>query len=217
MSESTPALAGLPTAAISDAMDRIGLAGTCSGIRPLATRFRMSGPAFTVRYRDAGSGGGTVGDFLDDVPPGGVVVIDNGSRLDCTVWGGIMTEVAMRRRLGGTVIDGVCRDVSRAFELSYPLYSRGSFMRTGKDRVTVEAIGEPVTIGEVEVRPGDVVCGDADGVVVVPGSAVEDVIAGAREVVEVEESILAEVAAGRSLVEARKHHGYHALQREEGR
>ena len=77
---------------------------------------------------------------LDDVAPGAVVVIDNGGRLDATVWGDILTWFASARGIAGTVIDGVSRDYDRAAELSYPIFSRGTYMRTGKDRVQVAAI-----------------------------------------------------------------------------
>jgi len=84
----------LPTAAISDALDREGIPGALEGLVPLSDEFRAAGPAFTIRYAPTDSAGGTVGDFLDEVPPGAVIVIDNDGRRDVTVWGGIMTEVA---------------------------------------------------------------------------------------------------------------------------
>jgi hypothetical protein len=71
-----------------------------------------------------------------------------------------MTIVAKRRGVAGTVIDGVCRDLDRALEVDYPLFGRGHWMRTGKDRVQLEAIGVPVVIGGITVRPGDLLRGD---------------------------------------------------------
>src|SRR4029077_10427230 len=132
--------AKLDTTSLSDALDRLGISGQCLGIKPLDHRFRMTGRAFTLLYGPAGSPPGTVGDYIDDVPPGGIVVLDNGGREDATVWGDILTEIAHRRGLGGTVIDGICRDVSLCIDLGYPVYSRGHWMRTGKDRVQVEAM-----------------------------------------------------------------------------
>src|SRR5260221_13041450 len=119
MSESTvDAFKKLPTAAISDALDRLAIPGQALGIAPLDVHFRLAGRAFTLRYRPTGAvERGTVGDYIDDVAPGDVVVLDNAGRLDCTVWGDILTAVAHRRGLGGTVINGVCRDVSRAIAL----------------------------------------------------------------------------------------------------
>jgi 4-hydroxy-4-methyl-2-oxoglutarate aldolase len=68
---------GLDTGAVSDALDRAGIAGQIPAITSLARSFRILGPAFTVRYGPAGQDGGTVGDYIDDVPAGAVVVLDN--------------------------------------------------------------------------------------------------------------------------------------------
>src|SRR5262245_41465902 len=160
--------ARLDSATLSDALDRLGIAGQCYGIKPRDPRFRMTGRAFTILYGPASSPPGTVGDYIDEVPAGGVVVLDNGGRMDATVWGDILTEIAHRRGLGWTVIDGICRDVALCLELGYPVYSRGHWMRTGKDRVQVESVNGPVNIGNARVQPGDLLCGDADGVLVIP-------------------------------------------------
>jgi 4-hydroxy-4-methyl-2-oxoglutarate aldolase len=206
-------LAGFSSATVSDALDRLGRPGPMLGIAPLFDGARLCGPAFTVRYVTAGSPPGTVGDYLDDVPPGAVVVLDNGGRTDCTVWGDILTAMAADRGVGGTVIDGVCRDVQRALGVSYPIYSRGRFMRTGKDRVEVSDVGRPVTVGGVQVRPGDLLVGDSDGVVAVPRDLAEGVAEICAQISAREEAILADVLGGTSLAEARSRHGYHFLQR----
>src|SRR6201999_291503 len=120
---------------VSDALDKLGLPGSTNGILPLTHTFKICGRAVTLRYGPVGTGGGTVGDYIDDVAPGDVIVIDNAGRTDCTVWGDIMTQYAGLRKIAGTVIDGVCRDVGKALADEYPMFSRGRFMRTGKDRV----------------------------------------------------------------------------------
>jgi len=206
-------LGELPTATISDALDRLGIVGQVLGIAPLDPRFRLAGRAFTLRYRPAGIvERGTVGDYIDDVPPGDIVVLDNAGRLDCTVWGDILTAVANRRGVGGTVIHGVCRDVQRALDLNYPIFSRGRYMRTGKDRVEVESTGAPISLGEVQVRPGDVLIGDADGLLVVPRVREAEVLEVARQVEEAEQAIERETAKGLRLDEARRAFRYHQLQ-----
>jgi 4-hydroxy-4-methyl-2-oxoglutarate aldolase len=202
----------LDTATLSDALDRLGIAGQCHRIKPRDTRFRMTGRAFTLLYGPAASPPGTVGDYIDDVPPGAVVVLDNGGREDATVWGDILTEIAHRRGLGGTVIDGICRDVALCMELGYPVYSRGHWMRTGKDRVQVEAINVSINVGEARVRPGDLLRGDADGVVVIPREHEEAVLAAAAEIDHAERQIREAVRSGMRLDEARKHFRYHGLQ-----
>jgi 4-hydroxy-4-methyl-2-oxoglutarate aldolase len=202
----------LDTATLSDALDRLGIAGQCHRIKPRDLRSRMTGRAFTILYGPAASPPGTVGDYIDDVSPGGIVVLDNGGREDATVWGDILTEIAHRRGLGGTVIDGICRDVALCVELGYPVYSRGHWMRTGKDRVQVEATNVPVNIGEARVRPGDLLRGDADGVLVIPREHEESVLAAATEIHHAEQQIREAVRAGMRLDEARKQFRYHGLQ-----
>ncbi|HEX9880532.1 MAG TPA: RraA family protein [Candidatus Binatia bacterium] len=203
----------LSVAAVSDALDRLGLHGTCLGIQPLANGYKMAGRAFTVKYIPVGVVKGTVGDYIDDVAPGDVVVLDNAGRVDCTVWGDILTSVAHKRGVGGTVIHGVCRDVARSLGLKYPIFSRGKFMRTGKDRVQVDGMNVPVSMGDVQVRPGDILVGSDDGVVVVPKEKEEEVLTVAQSISEAEAKLLGEAMKGTRLDDARKKYKYHELQR----
>lgn len=205
-------LRALSTPGVSDAMDRLGIAGQCLGIMPLDRSFRLAGAAFTVSYVDAGESGGTVGDFLDDLGPGQVAVLDNAGRLDATVWGDLMTTVARRRGVEGTVIDGVCRDLDRALQEDYPLFTRGNWMRTGKDRVRLAATGVPVTIGGVVVSPGDLLLGDVNGLVALPAGRAGEIIEAAEEIEAAEAAIRAEIIAGADLRDARARAGYHRLQ-----
>ncbi|MBS1697768.1 MAG: RraA family protein [Actinobacteria bacterium] len=203
------------TATLSDALDRLGRDGSLLGILPLTNGQRFQGRAYTVKYVPAGHPVGTVGDYLDQVEPGQVVVLDNDGRMDATVWGDILTAMAHTKGVAATVIDGVNRDVAKALELGYPVYSRGRHMRTGKDRVEVLAEQVPVAIGGVQVRPGDLLIGDDDGVVRIPQDIEEEVFRLAAEIDEREDAILAAVLAGATITEARAAQGYHTLQRRE--
>jgi 4-hydroxy-4-methyl-2-oxoglutarate aldolase len=198
--------AQIDTATLSDALDKLGIAGQCLGIKPLTHSFRMCGRSFTLWYAPAGPGG-TVGDFIDDVPKGAVVAIDNGGRQDATVWGDILTLCAYRAKLGGTVIDGACRDTRLALDLGYPIFSRSYSMRTGKDRVQLEATQVAVNIGDARVRPGDLLRGDSDGVVAIPQAREAEVLDVAAEA-----RICEAVNTGVRLDEARRQQGYHKLQ-----
>jgi regulator of RNase E activity RraA len=202
----------LDTTSLSDALDRLGIAAQCLNIKPLDHRFRLTGRAYTILYGPAGAPPGTVGDYIDDVPPGAVVVLDNGGRENATVWGDILTWVAHRRGVAGTVIDGACRDTHLARELGYPMYSRSYSMRTGKDRVQVEAVNGPVSIGDARVDSGDILRGDADGVVVIPRAHEGAVLAAAEEIDQIEQRIRAAINEGQTLAAARKALGYHQLQ-----
>lgn len=205
--------ARIDTATLSDALDKLGIAGQCLGIKPLDHGFRMAGRAFTLTYAPVGHPIGTVGDFIDDVPEGAVVVIDNDGRYDATVWGDILTFCAHKRGLAGTVIDGACRDTHLALDLGYPLYSRSYSMRTGKDRVQLDAVGAIVSIGDARVAPGDILRGDSDGVIAIPQVHEEAVLATAEAIDAAEKRIRDAIAGGMRLDEARQQQSYHLLQR----
>ena len=202
----------LDTTAISDALDRLGIKGGCYGITPRCQGTKAVGRAFTVRYRPCGVEKGTVGDFLDDVEPGRVIVLDNGGRTYGTVWGDIMTVYAQKRGIAGTVIDGVCRDMPRIHEVKYPIYTRGHIMVTGKDRVELDGLNIPVAVSDVLVRPDDIVACDDIGVVIILFDKAEEVLKVALEIDEVKQKILQMLDKEMTMREARKQMGYHKLQ-----
>lgn len=204
----------LSNAEISDALDFLGLPGSALGLSAVTGAHRIMGSAFTVRFAPVDSGNvGTVGDFIDDVREGDVIVLDNAGRTDCTVWGGILSQIAQYKNIAGTVINGVCRDSDEAIECSYPIFSRGVFMRTGKDRVQVEAVGGSVSLGDVRVSAGDIVVGDRDGIVVIPQARAMEVLDRALATHLAEKDILKAVMEGSTLKAAREKLGYHTLQR----
>ena len=205
-------LAAAGTSALSDALDKLGIDGQILGVMPVVRTMRFAGRAFTIRMLPVGETGGSVGDYIDEVAPGQVVVIANDGRLDATVWGDILTAVASARGIAATVIDGVCRDSDRCVELAYPVFARGATMRTGKDRVTADAYNVPVRLNTVRIAPGDWLAGDADGVVAIPADRAAEVLAIAEEIERVEALIRTAVASGKRLDEARRDLGYHALQ-----
>ena len=202
----------LETATLSDALDRLGVVGQCYKIKGRDPSFRMAGRAFTMLCGPASNPPGTVGDYIDDVPPGAIVVIDNGGREDATIWGDILTEIAHRRGVGGTLIDGISRDVHLCRSLGYPVFAKDHWMRTGKDRVQVERMDCPVNIGGARVAPGDILRGDPDGVVVLPKEHEAAVLDAAEEIGAAEERIREACRGGMRLDEARKQFKYHTLQ-----
>lgn len=207
--------AALDTPAVSDALDKIGLPGQVKNIMPLSDyKQAVIGPAFTVRYIPAASSGPPkgVGDWIDDVSKGDIILIDNGGRTDCTVWGDIMTQYAGIRGIAGTVIDGVCRDVTRAISDDYPMFTAGRWMRTAKGRMEVAGVNESIEIGGVHAKPRDIVIADANGVVIVPRDRAREVAKIAHWIDKSEEHIRQMIANGSSLGEARAEIGYHKLQ-----
>lgn len=97
--------AQMPIPVVSDALDRIGVNGGLLGIKALSPGSRCVGPAYTLRFEAVAAGvAAPAADYVDEVPRGAVIVLDNGGRLDCTVWGDILTLIAGQRGIAGTVI-----------------------------------------------------------------------------------------------------------------
>lgn len=207
--------ARLDTPTLSDALDRLGILGQCHKIKPRDADFRMAGRAWTLKYGPAAKPCGTVGDYIDDVAPGSVIVLDNNGCDNATVWGDILTEIAHRRGIAGTVINGINRDTHLCLSLGYPVFSIDHWMRTGKDRVQVEATGVPVNVGGARVAPGDILKGDTDGVVVIPKEHEDRVLDIAEEIEAAENRIRETVRGGMRLDEARRQFKYHQLQTRE--
>jgi regulator of RNase E activity RraA len=203
------------TCALSDALDVLGLPGQCRDIKPRLLCGSVSGPAFTVSYEAVGPGGeGTVGDYIGEVPPGSVVVIDNGGRTDCTVWGGLLSRAAVARGVAGTFIDGACRDLDEARRVGNPLFSRGVTMRSGKGRVRLKSLNDTVTLGGVQVDPGDQIIADEHGVIVVPARHLTAVLEAAGHITRTERKVLCSLGAGDSLAVARARAGYHEIRKQ---
>jgi regulator of RNase E activity RraA len=200
------------TSAVSDALDLLGVDGGLEGLARRSGTGVVAGPAYTVEFAPVEPGErAPAADYIDDVPAGSVVVVANAGRTWCTVWGDILSEVAQRRGVAGTVVDGCCRDVDDIRALGYPVWSAATYMKSGKNRVRLLATQRPVTVGATAVDPGDLVVADGSGVVVVPAGLVDDVVAGVRRTAEVEAAVRADVARGVPLAAARAARGYHAV------
>ncbi len=197
---------------IADAMDALHRDGAVTGLRRLTGSGLVVGPAFTLRYEVVSADSpGSIGDFVDDVPAGAVIVIDNAGRDWCSVWGDLVTTVAHARGVAGTVIDGACRDVAGSAEIGYSIWAAATCVMSGRGRVRLAAMQEPVTVRGTSVAPGDWVCADESGIVVAPAGMVDALATEIRRIDDLEGRVLAAVRAGIPLSEARAANGYHRL------
>lgn len=187
----------LSTTTISDAMNEMNLSGGLLEIDALVSNTHICGQAFTVHYApDDKKTCAIKHTYIDDVKAGEVVVIDNEGRMDCSVWGDIMSYYGSKRNIAGTILNGVCRDIKLIRQLKYPVYAKGTYMATGLHKVCVDKINESVNISGILVQPGDIICGDSDGVVVVPFDKAVDILKIARLVVKREHEIFAKIDEG---------------------
>lgn len=197
--------------AISDALDACKVEGALLGIKPNLYGKKIVGPAYTVEYAAYDSMPQTfqgAGEYIDDVPQGSIIVIDNQGREDCTTWGGILTQVAMLKKISGTVVNGAIRDLSFIRKVGYPVFSRSVYMRSGKNRVYKSHQQVAVTISNVRINPGDIIFGDDNGVIVIPKDLLDEVIQKIQNIDRTETNILKAVNEGVGLKEARAIYRY---------
>lgn len=207
-------LKGYSTSNASDALDRLRIKGGLQGLLPIVDNVRICGPAFTVRWlpaeQEARKPWKT---YIDHAMAGDVLVIDNGGRMNCTVWGDLLSRRAIEIGIQGTVLDGVCRDVKEIRSMNYPVFSRGRFMMTGKDRLQLDSFNAPVTVSDVLVSPGDFILADDNGVVCIPKRRAGEVLTALEEISDRESKIMDAVKQGKQLADAREQFGYGELQR----
>ncbi|MER6212160.1 isocitrate/isopropylmalate family dehydrogenase [Streptomyces sp. NPDC001642] len=204
-------LARLDTASVSDALDSLGVGGVLAGLVPRVPGARAAGRAFTVTYQpveDADKGFRNAANYLDDVPEGSFVVVDNAGSTTCTNWGSLLTNLAQRRGVRGTALHGSARDIAEIRAAGYPLFSTGATMVSGKNRVELAATGREIVIDDVTVRPGDIVVADDNGALVVPAAHAVEVAERAERVERTEGAIADAVGGGLRLDEARRRFGY---------
>lgn len=165
----------LPTASVSDALGRLG--GMDAGIERLSGS-RLAGRAYPV-WTSAGDNS-TIHRAVAEAPPGAVLVIDAEAHRARAVWGYVLTVAALRRGAVGAVIDGTVRDIDDIRKVGFPLYARG-VCPVGPHKGFEGRHGHVVQCGGVSVAPGDLVLGDADGVVVVPSARLEEIFAKTQQ------------------------------------
>jgi 4-hydroxy-4-methyl-2-oxoglutarate aldolase len=133
-------------------------------LRPLDPGWRLAGPVFTVELKPGNNI--WLHRALYAAAPGDVLVASTGGAYDFGYWGDILTHAAMEQGLAGLVIDGSVRDSADLLKLGFPVFARGvCVLGTGKD-ASAGGLDRSIAIGPVVVRPGDLLVGDADGVVV---------------------------------------------------
>jgi regulator of RNase E activity RraA len=144
---------------------------------------------------------GRLTEALDQLAPGEIYLARSG-RTECAAWGEIMTATARARGAAGAVIDGFHRDTVRVLEQDWPVFSRGRFAQDAGVRATVTDYRVPVEVGGVLVRPGDLVLGDIDGVVVVPAAIEDEVLERALSKAAAENVVRQAIENGMSSTDA---------------
>jgi 4-hydroxy-4-methyl-2-oxoglutarate aldolase len=188
-------LAAIDTTCLADAGPDLGVLPT--DLCPIGRSRRLVGRALTVDARS---------DLMSTIAaikasgPGDVLVISAGDD-DRAAAGELFATEAQRRGVAGIVIDGRSRDSAVVGKLDIAVFSRGPAPNAPGAR-KLPRIQVPITIGDVEIQPGDIVLGDGDGIVVGPTAAIEAALEKAEAIQARERRLQAAIQAGRSLFEA---------------
>lgn len=203
------------TSMVADILDGFGLdtAIPSAILAPLSSGQRMVGPAITARQSRAPQQAGFAlankhkpkGGGIDRITPtqaGDVFVVDAGGAIDASSFGGILATAAIAHRLAGVVADGAVRDRASIRTAGLAVWSRSVTPRTGKHRLELVEFNGVVEIGGVQVRPGDLILGDDDGLIVVPPEIAAAVLEQAQQAAARESVLLSALGTGSSAKEA---------------
>ncbi|PLC51359.1 methyltransferase [Pollutimonas subterranea] len=181
----------LPVANVSDMMSRMYAGG--AHLRPMHDGTPMAGPAVTVRCRPGDNL--MVHKALDVASTGDVIVVDAGGDLTNAIIGEIMVAYAKKRGLAGIVIHGAIRDSAEIGRGSFPVFAAGVTHR-GPYKDGPGEINSIICLGGMTIEPGDLIIGDADGLLCVPFDITQKVYEQTVEKHAVEEKMLADIDAG---------------------
>ena len=185
--------------------DVAGRRGTLDGrIAPLSPTMRVAGPAFTIEVR-AGDNL-MIHTAMAIAKPGDILVIDGKGDRSCALMGSIMINACKKLGLAGVVIDAAVRDTEELRELGFPVYAVGA-NPNGPTKFVPGRINWPISCGGASIAPGDLIVGDADGVVVVPREVEDQVVAAALAKVAGENATREALARGEKLADVFKRHG----------
>lgn len=197
-------LLNLDTCAVSDALDRLGLSGAAIGIMPMWHCPKIAGRVLTVQLKPKTTEPSTrhlCTAAIEAAEAGNVIVVDNEGRTNAAGWGGILSQAAKVKGVAGVIVDGAIRDLDESHEIRFPVYARSAIPCTARGRIVETSFNEPITVGGVWVKPGDLVLADSSGVVFISAERVGEVLDTAEGIAEREREMTKAVQAGKSVVE----------------
>lgn len=180
-------------------------------IVPLLPNKTVAGIAFTVKSAPNVKITGEMTfriKMLDDMHEDSFVVWDTSKDEKATLWGGVMTATAVGKKVRAACIDGGIRDTHQILEKDFPIFYRYRTSNGSLGRCLITHYQIPIKIGDVTIKPGDVLLGDIDGVLCVPRDIAYDVLLRAEEIIGNEKKIFSWVADGQSIQQITKKGGY---------
>ncbi len=213
MSDPLPILEKLYSAVVADVLDGLGQRHQTlsAGLRATTPTRHVCGRVFTVQTETV--------DYvpaepyklemtaIDTAQAGDVLVIDGGNNLECSFWGELLSTACMAKGVRGAVMSTCTRDLWALEKMDFPVFAIGVTPADSKGRIDVTTIGKPITIDGVNIKNGDYVIGDVDGVVIIPVETLDETLRLAREKMTGENTVRDDLANGMLVTEAFAKHG----------
>jgi len=194
----------IDSCAVSDALDALGLKGTVKGIGAISAGRRIAGRVQTVKLGPASDNvpkRHLCSAAVDAAAENDVIVIENLTTEIAAGWGGILSRAAKTKGLSGTIVEGPARDADESNDIGYPVFARSATSFTARGHIAEHAWDVPISVGGVNVEPGDLVIADGSGVVFIPKVSEAQVIEKAEEIAAREAAMAAAVEAGKPVSE----------------
>lgn len=192
MSDFIPRLRKLDSCAVSDALDKLGLRGEVTGIHRFTTEQRIAGRVLTVKL-DRAEGHTSTRHLctaaIEAASAGDIIVVEQSTGIDAASWGGNLAIGAQMRGVAGVIVEGPVRDIDDCRKIDFPVFARTHTARTARGRIVEVSTGEPITVGDVKVSPGDYAVADGSAVVFIAQSEIARVLDTAEGIVAREEAM----------------------------
>lgn len=207
----------MPTTVVSDALDACGITeNAVCGIPPVWKCPAVFGVAVTVRNIPASTHtqknhGGFV--TAQHVTPGSIVVVDNGGDVENNGWGELVAWACKVNGAVATLVDGAVRDIDAFEEMGYPVYAKAITLRTARKRLVQDAINVNIRFKSTQVRPGDYIMADRNGICVIPPERVEEVLERAEAIQKKEDEMIAQIKEGKNALTVQEKSGYETMLR----
>ncbi|MDO8458473.1 MAG: RraA family protein [Burkholderiaceae bacterium] len=186
--------------AVSDALDKLGLAGAVTGLPQRSGKGRIAGQAITVKL---GTGDPQLGPpkhlgctAIEAAGVDHIIVVEQRTGVEAGCWGGLLTLGAKVRGVAGVVADGPLRDVDEAQAYEFPIFSRTVTSFTARGRVVEKGTNVPVEIGAITVQPGDYVLADGSAVIFIAAANIDRVLEAAEMIVAKEAAMAKAILSG---------------------
>jgi regulator of RNase E activity RraA len=203
MDELVSRLSRLDSCAVSDALDKLGLPGSVTGIQRLSTDRRIAGRVLTVTLALGGGRPGASRHLctaaIEAANSGDIIVVEQRTGVDAASWGGNLSLGAQVRGVAGVIVEGPVRDLDDSRRLDFPVFARSATARTARGRIVEVATNETITVGDVPVSPGDFVVADATAVVFIARNQILPVLETAEAIMQREEAMAAAIRDGRPI------------------